>query len=243
VISLHKKLLLIPVSAMFLGACNGAENAAERQNDNPYEPMGVYSNEGHGNDRNENRDGPLTEWYDHSIGQEGQAIREGKRQYLQVKDEDGNPQNPSKPLADNDRNFFLQDGRASHGDANYHGHLDDNSRKARQSYYTAYEGDLAEKIGDVTASVENVNDVRSVTYGTDVLIAVDLDDHDRFEQTKRDIEQAVQPYLKGRTVTVAADEGTFSRLRNIDNDLRDGGPREAIQMDVHDIIRSIRGDG
>lgn len=240
---MHKRLLLIPISAMFLGACSGADHATEGQNENPYEPMGFYSNEGHGNDRNDDRDGPLTEWYDHSIGKEGQAIREGKRRYLQVKDEDGNPQNPSKPLAENDRNFFLRDERASHGDANYHGHLDDNTRKARRSYYTAYEGELAEKIGDVTASVENVNDVRSVTYGTDVLIAVDLEDDSRFQQTKRDIERAVQPYLKGRTVTVAADEGTFSRIRNIDNDLRDGGPREAIQMDIHDIIRSIRGDG
>ncbi|RIW37768.1 spore cortex protein CoxA [Bacillus salacetis] len=230
------------MSVMFLGACNGAEDAVGGQNENAYEPMGFYSNAGHGDDRNEDRDGPLTEWYDHSLGQEGKAIREGKRRYLQVTDENGNPQNPSKPLAETDRNYFLQDGRASHSDANYHGHLDDNTRKARQSYYTAYEGDLAEKIADVTASVENVNDVRSVTYGTDVLIAVDLDDHSQFEQTKEEITKAVQPYLKGRTVTVAEDEGTFSRLRNIDNDLRDGGPREAIQMDIHDIIRTIRGE-
>ncbi|WP_456273902.1 YhcN/YlaJ family sporulation lipoprotein [Bacillus sp. AK031] len=238
---MKKKLLLIPLSsALFLGACNGAEEAAQNQN-NAYEPMGFYSNQGHGND-DDHRDGPLTEWYDHSVGREGQAIRESKRQYLQVKDEDGNPQNPSKPLAENDRNFFLNDSRASHGDANYHGHLDDNTRKARRSYYTAYEGELAEKIGDVTASVQNVNDVRSVTYGTDVLIAVDLDDHSKFEETKRDIEKAVKPYLNGRTVTVAADEGTFSRLRNIDNDLRDGGPRETIKMDIHDLLRSIKGD-
>lgn len=241
---MNKKLLLIPLSAtaIFLGGCNGAENATQGQNGDSYEPMGFYSNEGHGNDRNDNRDGPLTEMYDHSIGQEGQAIREGKRRYLQVKDENGNPQNPSKPLAQNDRNFFLNDARASHGDANYHGHLDDNTREARRSYYTAYEGDLAEKIGDVTASVENVNDVRSVAYGTDVLIAVDLDDDSKFEQTKRDIERAVKPYLKGRTVTVASDEGTFSRTRNIDNDLRDGGPRESIKMDIHDLLRSKKGD-
>ncbi|MGM0844102.1 MAG: YhcN/YlaJ family sporulation lipoprotein [Bacillota bacterium] len=240
---MHKKLLLIPISAMVLGACSGTEDAAREQSDNSYEPMGVYSNEGHGNDRNEDRDGPLTEWYDHSIGREGQAIREGKRRYLQVKDENGNPQNPSKPLAETDRNFFLKDERASHGDANYHGHLDDNTRKARNSYYTAYEGELAEKIGEITASVENVNDVRSVTYGTNVLIAVDLADDNRFDETEREIERAVQPYLKGRTVTVVSDEGTFSRIRNIDNDLRDGGPREAIQMDIHDIIKSIRGEG
>ncbi|MGD6802409.1 spore cortex protein CoxA [Rossellomorea vietnamensis] len=240
---MHKKLLLIPLSAILLGACNGADDAAGGQGADSYEPMGFYSNEGHGNDKNEDRDGPITEWYDHSIGQEGQAIREGKRRYLHVRDTDGNPQNPSKPLAEDDRNFFLRDERASHGDANYHGHLDDNTREARRSYYTAYEGDLAEKIGDVTASIENVNDVRSVTYGTNVLIAVDLEDDNRFDETEKKIERAVQPYLKGRTVTVASDEGTFSRIRNIDNDLRDGGPREAIQMDIHDILRSIRGEG
>jgi spore cortex protein len=155
--------------------------------------------------------------------------------------------NPSSPLADYDKNFYQRDNRFSRSDANYHGHLDDNTKEARRSYYTAYEGELAEKIGDETAAVRNVEDVRSVVYGSDVLIAVDLSDYSREEQTKQDIQQAVSPYLRGRSCTVVTDEGTFSRIRNIDNDLRDGGPREQIDLDMKDMFHSLRhrpnGDG
>jgi spore cortex protein len=240
--SLKKKLFIIPLTAvsfLSLAGCNAGEEAQEGYSDS-YEPMGFYSNAGHGDDKKDNRDGPMTELYDHSIGKEGQDIRQHKREYLQVKDENGNPQNPSKPLADYDKNFMARDQRASHGDANYHGHLDDNTRRARNSYYSAYEGDLAEKIADVTASVGNVSDVRSVAYGSDVLIAVELENHAKEEKTKRAVKQAVKPYLHGRSVTVVTDEGTFSRVRNIDNDLRDGGPREGINADIHDMFKSIK---
>jgi spore cortex protein len=148
--------------------------------------------------------------------------------------------NPSSPLAAYDKNFYQHDNRFSRSDANYHGHLDDNTREARRSYYTAYEGRLTEKIGNETAAIRNVEDVRSVVYGSDVLIAVDLADYSREEQTKKDIQQAVSPYLRGRSCTVVADEVTFSRVRNIDNDLRDGGPREQIDLDIKDMFHSLR---
>ncbi len=240
---LNKRLFMVPVTVMTLGltACNttGNDNAQNDYTDS-YEPLGYYSNEGHGGDKRDHRDGPLMEMYDHSIGREGQDIRQKKREYLQVKDKYGNPPNPSSPLANSDRSFFAQDARGSHGDANYHGHLDDNTRPAKRSYYTAYEGDLAEKIGDVTGKVKNVNDVRAVAYGTNVLIAIEVNDQSKVKETKNRVEKAVQPYLHGRSVSVVTDEGTFSRVRNIDNDLRDGGPREGINMDIHDMFKSIK---
>ncbi|KAA0563709.1 spore cortex protein CoxA [Bacillus sp. CH30_1T] len=240
---MNKRLFMVPLTAVMtlgLAACNSGEEEAQDRYTDSYEPLGFYSNEGHGGEKEDERDGPLTEMYDHSVGREGQDIRQKKRDFLQVKDENGNPQNPSRPLADYDENFMAQDGRASHGDANYHGHLDDNTRNAKRSYYTAYEGDLAEKIGDVTGKVENVSDVRAVAYGSDVLIAVELDDHSKIEETKTRVKKAVQPYLHGRTVSVVTDEGTFSRVRNIDNDLRDGGPREGINFDMHDMFKSVK---
>jgi spore cortex protein len=148
--------------------------------------------------------------------------------------------NPSSPLAGYDKNFYQHDNRFSRSDANYHGHLDENTREARRSYYTAYEGELTDKIGDETAAIRNVEDVRSVVYGSDVLIAVDLADYSKEEQTKQDIQQAVSPYLRGRSCTVVTDEGTFSRIRNIDNDLRDGGPREQVDLDIKDMFHSLR---
>ncbi|WP_432767220.1 YhcN/YlaJ family sporulation lipoprotein [Rossellomorea marisflavi] len=223
-----------------LAACSSGEKESGQQYSNSYEPLGYYSNEGHGGDKNDRHDGPLTEMFDHSVGKEGQDIRNQKQKFLQVRDDDGNPQNPTTPLAPYDAGFFAQDNRGSHGDANYHGHLDDNTRKARNSYYTAYEGDLAEKIGDVTGHVKNVSDVRAVSYGTDVLIAIEVRDHSKEEETKRRVEKAVQPYLEGRTVSVVTDEGTFSRVRNIDNDLRGGGPLDGINLDLHDMFNTIR---
>jgi spore cortex protein len=242
---LNKRLFMVPLTAVMtlsLAACNTGEEEAQNKYTDSYEPLGYYSNEGHGGDNRDERDGPLTEMYDHSVGREGQDIRHRKREYLQVKDDKGNPRNPSAPLAEHDKNFFEQDGRASHGDANYHGHLDDNTRKANRSYYTAYEGDLAEKIGDVTGNVENVSDVRAVAYGTDVLIAVELQDHniEKEEETKTNIKKAVKPYLNGRSVKVVTDEGTFSRVRNIDNDLRDGGPFEGINLDIDNMFKAIK---
>lgn len=207
------------------------------------QPFGYYSNENHQGNGNarilDDNDGPVTEIMDHTFGNEARNDQNNRRQVLQVRDENGNPGNPSTPLANHDRNFFQRDNRFSTSDANYHGHLDDNTRQARSSYYSAYEGELAEKIGDVTASVNNVEDVRSVVYGSDVLIAVDLNDYMKEEETKRKISKAVQPYLKGRSVSVVTDEGTFSRIRNIDNDLRDGGPREGIDMDIRNMFRSF----
>jgi spore cortex protein len=234
---LNRKVFLVPIAAVMvsgLSACNTTEDAAQNRYNDTYEPIGYFSNEGHGGDNRDERDGPVTELYDHSVGREGIAIRDHKRHYLQTRDENGNPPNPSTPLSTNDRNFLYQDNRASHGDANYHGHLNDNIRSVKKSNPSA-DDDLAMKIEDITSSVENVNDVRSVSYGSNVMIAVDLNDHSKEEKTKREIKDAVQPYLKGRSVTVVTDEGTFSRVRNNDNDVRDG-----INFDIHNMFNATK---
>jgi spore cortex protein len=246
---LNKKILIVPFAALLttglIGCGNNDEAAVQDRYSDRGQPMGYYSNENHER-RNGNvnilsdNDGPVTEMMDHTLGDEGRNARRERNRTLQIKDENGNPQNPSVPLANEDRNFFQRDNRFSRSDANYHGHLDDNTRQPNSSYYTAYEGQLADRIGDATARVNNVEDVRSVVYGSDVLIAVDLTDYRKEEKTKRDIERAVKPYLKGRSCTVVTDEGMFSRIRNIDNDLRDGGPREQIDTDLKNMFRSIR---
>ncbi|MFE8703476.1 YhcN/YlaJ family sporulation lipoprotein [Cytobacillus sp. FJAT-54145] len=242
---MNKKYLTIPIAAFMttigLVGCGTNEEATQDGNASQAQPIGYYSNENHQNGGNANiyneNDGPLTEIMDHSFGVEGQQARNRNSRILNMRDEDGNPGNPSKPLADYDKNWFEKDNRFSHGDANYHGHLDDNTRQPKSSYYTAYEGDLAIKIGDVVGSVQNVEDVRSVVYGSNVLIAVDLENEGKELETKNRIREAVQPYLHGRSVQVETDEGTFSRIRNIDNDLRDGGPREQITLDLNNLFR------
>ncbi|PAE23036.1 YhcN/YlaJ family sporulation lipoprotein [Bacillus sp. 7894-2] len=244
---MHKKLLAVPMAAilsMGLTGCGTNEDAGVERSNEIGQPMGYYSNENHGsrggNARVEDgtdNDGPLTEMMDHTLGGEGEKTRHNQADNNARRVRNENTGNPTIPIADRDRSFFMKDNRFSHSDANYHGHLDDNTRQAKNSYYQAYEGELAEKIGDVAASVPNVEDVRSVTYGSNVLIAVDLTDYDMEEETKKAIHEAVEPYLRGRSAKVVTDEGTFSRLRNIDNNLRDGGPREQIDWDLKNLFR------
>ena len=244
---MHKKLIAVPLAAimtMGLAGCGTNEDASVDRKNEIGQPMGYYSNENHGNrggnvrvEDGTDNDGPLTEMMDHTLGAEGKNNGSNRMENNARRVRNENTGNPTVPLADRDRSFLQRDNRFSHSDANYHGHLDDNTRQAKNSYYQAYEGELAEKIGNVAASVPNVEDVRSVTYGSDVLIAVDLNDYDKEEQTKEAIHEAVQPYLRGRSATVVTDEGTFSRLRNIDNNLRDGGPREQIDWDLKSLFR------
>lgn len=245
VFHLNKKYLVIPLSAVMAFGLTGCgdndEASVQNRKNGTAQPMGYYSNENHkGNAEiiNDN-DGPVTEMMDHTLGNErNNGNGRNDRNRLQAGDE--NPANPTRPIANTDRNLFQRDNRFSNGDANYHGHLNDNTNKAKSSYYTAYEGELTEKIGAVTGAVPNVEDVRSVTYGSNVLVAVDLTDYSKEDETKKAIRKAVQPYLRGRSVTVVTDEGTFSRIRNIDNDLRDGGPREQIDTDLNNMFRNFK---
>jgi len=224
--------------ALGLAGCGNNDDTAVQNGNNSAQPMGYYSNENHkGNARilNDN-DGPVTEMMDHTLGDE----RNLTNRYNNTQAKNGNPVNPTRPVADYDRNMFQRDNRFSHSDANYHGHLNDNTNKAKSSYYTAYEGQLTDKIGRVTGIVPNVEDVRSVTYGSNVLIAVELSDASKEEATKRAIKEAVKPYLGNRSVTVVTDEGTFSRIRNIDNDLRNGGPKEQVDFDLKNMFQNIK---
>ena len=246
VFRLNKKSLLVTTACLLtfgLAGCGNNESAVQERNVKKTQPLGYYSNENHDNgDENffSDNDGPIPEALDHSFGSESKNKRGRGSQILEVRDEKENLDNQKTPINTTDGYMLQRDNRFSTSDANYHGHLNGKNNRARSSYYTAYEGELAEKIGDVTASVHNVKDVRSAVYGDDVLIAVDLNDYLQEERTKQQINKAVKPYLKGRTVTVVTDEGTFSRVRSIDNDIRDGGPREAVDLDLRNMFRSFR---
>lgn len=219
---LNKLCMMGLAGMLFVGLAGCANNdkarsGAQQQQINNAKPMGYYSNENHqnGNARVlDDNDGPLTEMMDHTLGAEGQQ----NNLNLQNRDENGNPPNPTVPLAAHDKNFFQRDNRFSTSDANYHGHLDNTIRKAGSS-------SNMNNIRRAAASVKNVKDVHSVAYGTSVVIAVDLIDKTRAKETKRRIKDAVKPYLGGKTCTVIVDEGTFSRNGNVHNDISEGGAR------------------
>lgn len=224
VFRLNKKQWIIPLSAMLsiglAGCTNDSNRAGVSRNNSSAQPMGYYSNENHPSQDNlfGDNDGGVTEIMDHTIGNEDQLTTDHNRKILQNRDENGNPINPTKPLAKKDRNFFQRDNRFSTSDMNYHGHLSKNTGNTGVATNPDFQDSVTAKIRRKVASVDNVQDVRSVAYGNTVIVSVKLVNDKKKAETKRAIKNAVQPYTKGRDVTVITDEGTMGRDRNKHND-------------------------
>lgn len=217
-----KAFVVLSVSAG-LAAC-GIESESGYGGNNRYEPQGYFSNAGH-KDANDRHDGPLTEWYDHSVGKEQRTIREEKDRYLQAGDGHGHPQNPSKPLAKEDKSFFERDNEQPYNsDANYHGHKSVQNVQKKNSYYTNYNGKLAEKLTSKAEEVDGVLDAQTFIGDKEITVALQVAKNRDAKAVKSQVKQTIERYAKGAPVQVADDIGTFNYIRVLDNDLRDGGP-------------------
>ncbi|MFL6558332.1 MAG: YhcN/YlaJ family sporulation lipoprotein [Bacillus sp. (in: firmicutes)] len=218
---MKKKQWMIPLSAALMLGLAGCGNNDRAGGNNALRPVGYYSNENHptsDNDLFRDDDGAITEMMDHSLGDEDQVTNENRRKQLQTRDENGNPENPSKPLASKDRNFFQRDNRFSTSDMNYHGHLSAKNGNAGVVTDPDFQDNVTNKIRNKVAAVPNVQSVRSVAYGNTIIVSVNLVDNDDAAATKRAITKAAQPYANGRNVQVITDEGAVGRDRNIYND-------------------------
>lgn len=233
VFRLNKKQWMIPLSAVMMLGLTGCNNdnkseSANQGNNNLARPMGYYSNENHPNSNYgylRDNDGAFTEMMDHTLGEEDGVVNQQKRNLLQTRDENGNPKNPTTPLAKSDRNFFQRDNRFSRSDINYHGHLNKNIGKTGEATDKHVQENITDDIRNKVANIDNVQTVRSVAYGNTVIVSVNLVDRDREAETKRAIRNAVKPFANGKSVTVITDEGTLGRDRNINNDVPQRQPK------------------
>jgi spore cortex protein len=223
VFHLDKKIWL--TSVLIVVSLLGVSGCAGNNRNDLSRPIGYYSNENHQKNAGSNlfadNDGPLTEMMDHTLGDEDQVSNSQKRRMLQTRDENGNPPNPTAPLAKNDQ-FLKKDNRFSTGDVNYHDHLSQNINNTGTTTDPKSLGAISDRIRQKVLTVRNVRDVRSVVYGSNVLISVDLNDRSKAASTKKAIQKAVKPYVNDRSVTVITDEGTFSRDRNNQTGVRAG---------------------
>lgn len=227
---MQRKLLAIPASvlvALGLVACGNNDGASGDNQQKSALPMGYSSNEQHeesgGNASwlNEDNDGPFTEMMDHTLG------GEGKENSLR------NVDNEAAPQGEHGNTLF------SRSDRNYHGHLNDINGGARSSYYTAYDGKLAKRVADTAATVVNVADARAIVHEDKVIVGAVLEDTKRQNETKSAIRNAVGPYLNGKSIVVVTDDSTYGRIRNIDNDLREGGPKDQLDKDIDNMFKTI----
>ncbi|WP_456278138.1 YhcN/YlaJ family sporulation lipoprotein [Bacillus sp. AK128] len=144
--------------------------------------------------------------------------------------------NPTRPAAE-DRGL-KRDNRFARSDYNYHGQMAGRDNNTRASYNNNYNGRLAEEISNRVQQVINVEDVRTIINGDDILVAVDTNDRNN-NTVEQQVRDAIRSVAAGKDVRVVTDEGIFTRARNIDNELRDGGPTEDLDTDVRDMFREI----
>ncbi|WP_411333502.1 YhcN/YlaJ family sporulation lipoprotein [Metabacillus indicus] len=222
---------VIAVAASGLAACNNNNEGAldTRYNDNA-RPIGYYSNEHRGNNGNADNvdnDGPLTEMMEGDMND---------NYFTKVNDRDtafhnGRMDNPTAPLSNED-GMLERDNRFSRNDENYHGQV------KQISYYNDNEKALAKKVSERAADVKNVDDVRTLVNGDQVLVAVDTDDKND-KNVKNAVMDAVKPAANGKDVQVVTDEGTFSRVRTINDNIENGQDKKSIDADIRDLFDDI----
>ncbi|MFS0861705.1 YhcN/YlaJ family sporulation lipoprotein [Fredinandcohnia sp. 179-A 10B2 NHS] len=266
---MRKVLYTLSTAALMLGgltACNTDEGALDtRYNDNA-RPIGYYSNENN-NDRNErngngyrinDNDGPLTEIMDRNgngnNNRNGTRItnnnndrrnngagvmnKNGRDNKSGIMNNNTDGRRIATPYNDGNPNTMGNNGHGQ-ADRNYHSHLNDNNHRVRTSgYYDRDSGNLVQKITDRASKVKNVDDARAIVTEDNILVAVDTNDNND-KRVKDAVKKAVMPLAKGRNINIVTDEGTFTRVRDIDNDIRNGNTRESVDADIRDLFNNI----
>ncbi|MGY3715390.1 YhcN/YlaJ family sporulation lipoprotein [Sutcliffiella cohnii] len=248
---MKKTLLTLSSAAIMLGglAGCGAGNQATGNpgTDNRMEntrPIGYYTSENNPYATNVNN--RTNRYMDHS----GNAyeLRDNDGPIIEMMDRaiingDRNAQRNNtltNRTANNDRGLFNVNTRNDqYADTNYHRHLNSTASRGKPSYYNNYQGELTEQIAARASRVRGVRDVRAVVYGNDVLVAVDTEANASETQVTRDVRRAVDPLVRNSDVRVVTDPGTFNRVRNVDNDIRDGGPMERLNEDIRSLFQTL----
>ncbi|UAL51168.1 MULTISPECIES: YhcN/YlaJ family sporulation lipoprotein [Metabacillus] len=217
----------IAIAATGLAGCNNNEGALDTRYDDSTRPIGYYSDE-HRNDNNDvdnvDNDGPLTEMMEGDMND---------NYFTKVNNRDdafhnGRMDNPTAPLSNED-GTLEKDNRFSRTDENYHGQV------KQVNYYSDKEEAIAKNVSEKASDVKEVDDVRTVVNGDQVLVAIDTDDKND-KNVKDAVLNAVRPAAKGKEVQVVTDEGTFSRVRTINDNIENGQPKKTIDTDIRDLF-------
>ncbi len=142
------------------------------------------------------------------------------------------------PFNDGNPNTIMDNGHG-HADRNYHSHLNDNNHKVYTYGYYNDNGNLVRKISERADKVKNVNDVHVIVTDDNVLVAVNTNNNSNNNNVQNAVEKAVAPLAGNRNVNVVTDEGTFTRVRDIDQNIRNGNRRETIDADIKDLFDNI----
>ena len=240
---MRKSVLTVTSAAFLLGGlagCGFGNSAADNRYYEETSPMGYYTSENNpnvNNDRNrqatveergnarimDDNDGPLNEIMDRAV-----VYRERRNNDNRIA--------PS-PVGNRGKQYD-HEGQFSRSDRNYHGQLNGVNNIANPSYYNNYNGRFTEELADRASKVNGVQDARAVSYGNDILLAVKPINDVNEQQISREVRQAIKPLVNGKDYRVVVDDGTFYTVRQLDNDLRRGGPVDDINSDIKNLIKN-----
>ncbi|WP_428909249.1 YhcN/YlaJ family sporulation lipoprotein [Niallia sp. Krafla_26] len=225
----HRKTwLLCTLLSIGLAGCGTNDEAANNGNrqENDMMRIGYYSNESHDNNggnvrilNGNDNDGPATEMLDHTLGQErGSEKNNNGRRGANIQTQYDDPL-----IGANDRN--------------YHGHLSNaQNQTGKKVYNRENQGNLSKEITQKVRQVENVKDAETIITEQRVLIGVLLEKNELVDETKKNIQNAVQPQLRGKQVQVFTNESQYNRIKVMNNDLKNGGPTKEIEAEINNIF-------
>ena len=213
----------MPILLVSLVGCTKADQTAKNGRTNEPLSVGYYSNENHENNGGNailldgaDNDGPITEMMDHSLG----AERNSNQRFLRVRNQNNNQVNDGNPNV-----------------SGYEGNL--NTRESimdgnRQNYYN---GNMNDKVTQLVGKIENVKEAKTVIQGNNVIVGVRLNDKRREGETIKNIKQAAQAQLSGKKLYLITNDRQFNQLKSIDNDLRNGGPNDELNLEINKLIQ------
>ncbi|RSK28000.1 hypothetical protein EJF36_14540 [Bacillus sp. HMF5848] len=95
-------------------------------------------------------------------------------------------------------------------------------------------GALVDEITARVLDLDNVNDARTVLYGDTILVAVDLND-DNNAAANRKVRNAVKAIAGDYNVQVVTGDDAFTRVRDLDYSLRNGGRMDHLQVKFREL--------
>ncbi|MED1204769.1 YhcN/YlaJ family sporulation lipoprotein [Heyndrickxia acidicola] len=217
---------LLSAGVLLTAACSHNESILKNNNENSYQRVGFYAGKGI------DHDGPIKELLDYSTGS---ADHINDNNFLLPS---GHPDAYGKYTSLPEREYSKTMHNPYLRDINYHGHLNDVNSAARSSYYNAYEGRLAEDVTRAAGSVPNIRSARTIVNRNHIIVALILKNQNQRQETKSEAKAAAAPYTKGRKLILFTDDGTYYRIRSLDNDLRNGGPHIMADKDIKDILKN-----
>ncbi len=124
-------------------------------------------------------------------------------------------------------------------DRNYHGHLSARQNPAGQKTYNRENrGNESEQITNRVNELHNVKEAQTIISDETVVIGVLLEKNEKAHETKKNVQDVIQAQVKEKQVTVLTNESQFNRMKVINNELKNGGPREDIEQELNNIINT-----